>query len=828
MQDEHTPIMKQYLSFKDRHKDKLLLFRMGDFYELFYEDAKRAAKLLNITLTSRGKSKGEPIPMAGVPVHSLDNYLSKLISMGESVVICEQVGDPILSKGPVARRITRILTPGTVTDEALLPEREECLLVAVHSRGEEFGLASLDLGSGRVDLSIHQGMAAVIDELSRLQVSEIICCDVTHDTVRALSGQDYVLSTCPDWFFDEKSSCALVMKQYQVQNLAELDCEQHTYAVSALGALLQYLKRTQRADCPHLQVPEVHREEEHIVVDAISQRNLEIMHSLTGREKANLLSLLDSCATSMGGRLLRRWLLRPIRNHDVLRLRHGAVESLHQAGVDCLDKVHTILKGISDLERINTRVALGTARPGDLVRLRDSLRDLPTLKSRVGALDHPRLKALAGEIADLSAPFNELRRGLSIAPPAMLREGGVIANGYDEELDELRGQGQQASGFLRQMEERERADTGISGLKLGFNRVQGYYIEISKTQGEKHPLPGHYVRRQTLKTVERYVTPALREFETRILQANEQAMAREKELYGQLLSKLAVYSQALQATARSIAELDILRCFAECGSTLNWKTPEFSDEPGIVIRGGRHPVVEQLQEDSFIDNSLTINEQRRLLVITGPNMGGKSTYMRQTALIVILAHIGCPVPAESAVIGPVDRIFTRIGASDDLAGGRSTFMVEMNETANILHHAGPQSLILMDEIGRGTGTHDGLVLAWSIAQHLLQENRSMVLFATHFFELTKLPSVEDGAANVHMDLLEHGEEIIFLHRVSEGPASRSYGIQAAALAGLPVAVVEQAKERMAKLARGEGALWDLPLETIEVTPGNGAEPAEEK
>ena len=795
MQEEHTPIMKQYLNFKAQHQDKLLLFRMGDFYEFFYEDAQRASQLLDIALTTRGKSRGRPIPMAGVPVHTVENYLARLIAAGESVAICEQVSNSSLSKGLVDRAVERVLTPGTVTDDGLIAERQENLLMAVYGRRKQFAIAYLDLGSGRIGLSTHEGMTALLDEIARLRAAEVLCSEKASHLAAALKKGTYVLNTCPDWYFSEHIAETAIKAQYQVQVLSGLGISHQPLAVNALGAALQYLKQTQHMQYPHLQVPRIHEARDYVIVDAISQHNLEVMQRLSGEKAGSLLGLLDTCATSMGGRLLRHWLLRPLRDHTMLRMRHAAVAALQAAHTP--DILTTALRAIGDLERISNRIAMGNARPADLVRLRYALQVLPTLQKQLGCYDSPLLCSLAAAIEDLSAAQILLEQSISDEPTTKMREGGVIADGYDEELDQLRNQGQQAGEFLQQLEKKEQQATGIAGLKIGFNRIQGYYIEIRKAQEGKQELPDRYNRKQTLKSAERYITPELKSFEDRVLGAKERAVEREKTLYGQLLTLLAGHACAMQKTARAIAELDVLQCFAERAESLNWTLPELCETPGIQISEGRHPVVEALQSDPFTGNDLNLDAERRMLIITGPNMGGKSTYMRQSALIVLLAHTGSAVPATRATIGPVDRIFTRIGACDDLAGGRSTFMVEMNETANILHHASPQSLVLMDEIGRGTGTHDGLALAWSVAEHILRKNRAMTLFATHFFELTTLPEREKGVANMHMDIAEQGEEIILLHRAREGPANQSYGIQTAALAGLPTTVIEGAKAHMA-------------------------------
>ncbi|MGF1612570.1 MAG: DNA mismatch repair protein MutS [Gammaproteobacteria bacterium] len=785
---EHTPVIKQYLRIKAAHPDILLFYRMGDFYELFFEDAEKAARLLDIALTSRGRSAGAPLTMAGVPAHAVDTYLAKLLRQGESVAICEQVGDPATTRGPVARQVTRIVTPGTVTDEALLEERRDNLLSAVKPAGDGFGIAALDLGSGRFSLMEVRGAPALHAELARLRPAELLVSE--DDAVLDHTPVPFSVRRQPAWYFDTESARRRLSEQFGTRDLSGFGCESLPLAIGAAGCLLQYATDTQRSALPHLQGLCVEHPEDAVLLDAATQRNLELTESLSGNPAHSLAGLMDRTATPMGGRLLRRWLRRPLRNQVELRHRYHCIERLlAEADIEAL---HQGLRHIGDLERILARIGLRTARPRDLTQLRRTLGALPNLRAHLSALDTPLIHVWLDQIQAFPALHDLLCRGLVDNPPPLLRDGGVIAPGYDEELDELRALGRDAGRFIAKLEAQERARTGIATLKVGYNRVHGYYIEISRVQAAN--APPHYSRRQTLKGAERYITPELKHFEDRVLSSRERALAREKALYDELVETLCGSLKPLQAAATALAELDVLVNFAERAISLNLNPPQLTDRPSIRIRGGRHPVVEQTLDAPFVANDVELHDARRMLVITGPNMGGKSTYMRQTALIVLLAHLGSFVPAEAAILGPIDRIFTRIGASDDLASGRSTFMVEMAETANILHNATAASLVLMDEIGRGTSTYDGLALAWAAAKYLAQPIGAFTLFATHYFELTALPRTLKGVANAHLTAVEHGQQIVFLYQVREGAADRSYGLQVAALAGIPGCVVEEARQ----------------------------------
>ncbi|HEY8119395.1 MAG TPA: DNA mismatch repair protein MutS [Methylophilaceae bacterium] len=786
---QHTPMMRQYLAIKAQYPDMLLFYRMGDFYELFHDDAEKAARLLGITLTKRGASNGEPIRMAGVPYHAAEQYLAKLAKLGEAVAICEQIGDPKNSKGPVERQVTRILTPGTLTDSALLDESRDNLLLALCAGEGLLGLARINLASGQFILSeVAPGL--LVQELERIAPAELLHADdFSHAALDNLKCSKKRLAP---WQFDLDSARQSLAKQFNTYDLNGYGCSDLTAAIAAAGALLDYIKHTQRTTLPHINSLSVEQASSYIQLDAATRRNLEIDQTLRGEAAPTLFSLLDTTQTAMGARLLRHWLHHPLRMRSEIIARHEAVAALSARYVS----LRSLLRPIGDIERITARIALKTARPRDLSGLRESLRQLPLLQAELTGLPEGLLSVLLADLQAPQAATELLLSAIQLEPSSVLREGGVIADGYNAELDELRGIQTNHGDFLLKFEAQEKERTGLSNLKVEYNSVHGFYIEISRAQAEN--APADYRRRQTLKNAERFITPELKTFEDKVLSANERALAREKLLYEGVLDALAPHIQALQHNAVAVATLDVLTTFAERAEALNYVAPEFVDEAGINIIGGRHPVVEQLAQP-FIANDVVLSPYRQLLLITGPNMGGKSTYMRQTALIVLLAHCGSFVPAGSARIGAIDRIFTRIGASDDLAGGRSTFMVEMTETANILHNATEHSLVLLDEIGRGTSTFDGLSLAWAVAKQLLEKNRSYTLFATHYFELTRIVEEFKQAVNVHLDAVEHGNGIVFLHSVEEGPASQSYGLQVAQLAGIPKSVVAAARRKLAQL-----------------------------
>jgi DNA mismatch repair protein MutS len=805
---EHTPLMKQYFAAKAQHPDLLLFFRMGDFYELFYDDARKAARLLDITLTQRGSSAGAPIPMAGVPVHAYEGYLARLVALGESVAICEQIGDPALAKGLVERKVVRIVTPGTVTDEALLDERRDTLLMALARSKAGYGLAWADLAGGRFLVNEVDGEDALEAELARLEPAELLVPD--EEGWPAFLATRHGLRRRAPWLFDADSGRRQLLQFFGMHDLSGFGIEDRPRAIAAAGALLGYVEETQKQRLPHLTAIAVEIATEAIAMNAATRRHLELDTRVDGDTRNTLLGVLDGTVTPMGGRLLRRWLHRPLRLREVLQQRHHAVATLIESGADV--ELRERFRALGDVERILTRVALRSARPRDLSTLRDGLALLPQIATLLAPLDSPRLQALAAELGEHGAIAHLLASAVAEQPPLKLSDGGVIAADHDAELDELRRLSTHADQFLIDLEQREREASGIATLKVGYNRVHGYYIEISKGQADKAPV--HYTRRQTLTNAERYITEELKAFEDKVLSARERALSREKLLYEQLLDALGGHLEPLKRAAAALSELDVLADFAERAQALDWARPELAAAPGLCIERGRHPVVEAVREEPFEPNDLDLRPDRRMLVITGPNMGGKSTYMRQNALIVLLAHIGSFVPAARAVIGPIDRILTRIGAGDDLARGQSTFMVEMAETSYILHHASAQSLVLMDEIGRGTSTYDGLALADAVARHLAHVNRCYTLFATHYFELTALAdeTVEggpSGIANVHLDAIEHrdhagSETLVFMHAVKDGPANRSFGLQVAALAGLPRETVAQARRRLAELEQRGG------------------------
>jgi DNA mismatch repair protein MutS len=786
-------MMQQYLRIKAEHPNDIVFYRMGDFYELFFDDAKQASQLLDITLTARGKTNGNPIPMCGVPYHAAESYLAKLVKQGLSVAICEQVGDPETSKGPVERQVMRVLTPGTITDEALLDDRSDSLLAAIHQQDNQLGLATLDMSSGRFQLLQLDSAEQLHSELQRLNPAEILVNEdlLMEEILAAHSG----VRRRPPWEFDSDSALRLLNQQFGTKDLSGFGCDHLPVGISAAGCLLQYAKDTQRNNLPHIRSISAENTEDSVALDAASRRNLELDTNLSGSQENTLFDVLDNTATSMASRLLRRWLNRPLQDIDVLQARQNTIATMQDNYL--YEILHDHLKQVGDMERILTRVALRSARPRDLTRLLDSLAVLPQINSSLSTADGDHCQHLAQGAKPLPHLVELLSSAIKENPPVVIRDGGVIADGFDTELDELRALNTNAGEFLLAMEEREKASTGISTLKVGYNRVHGYYIEISRGQSDQAPV--EYIRRQTLKNAERFITPELKEFEDKALSAQSRSLSREKYLYEQLLETLNQDLAALQICAAAVAELDVLATLAERAHNLGFCKPQLQLQAGIHIEGGRHPVVEQVSTDPFIANDLEMNDQRKMLIITGPNMGGKSTYMRQAALIVLLAQIGSFVPASEAKIGLVDRIFTRIGSSDDLAGGRSTFMVEMTETANILHNASDRSLVLMDEVGRGTSTFDGLSLAWACAYYLAEQVNAFTLFATHYFELTALPSKVASTVNVHLDATEHNDSIVFLHSVQDGPASQSYGIQVAKLAGIPTEVINLARQELALL-----------------------------
>nr|WP_216610164.1 DNA mismatch repair protein MutS [Vibrio coralliilyticus] len=786
-------MMQQYLKLKAENPDILLFYRMGDFYELFYDDAKRASQLLDISLTKRGASAGEPIPMAGVPFHAVEGYLAKLVQLGESVAICEQIGDPATSKGPVERQVVRIVTPGTVTDEALLSERIDNLIAAIYHHDGKFGYATLDVTSGRFQLMEPETEEAMAAELQRTAPRELLFPE-DFEPVELMAARNGNRRR-PVWEFELDTAKQQLNQQFGTRDLVGFGVEQAHLGLCAAGCLIQYVKDTQRTALPHIRSLTYDRQDHSVILDAATRRNLEITQNLAGGTDNTLAEVIDHTATPMGSRMLKRWLHQPMRDINTLNHRLDAISELKE--LTLFADLHPILKQIGDIERILARLALRSARPRDMARLRHAMQQLPELAETMGTLAHPYLTKLGQYAAPQEAVCELLERAIKENPPVVIRDGGVIAEGYNAELDEWRKLADGATEYLEKMEQDERERHGIDTLKVGYNNVHGFFIQVSR--GQSHLVPPHYVRRQTLKNAERYIIPELKEHEDKVLNSKSKALALEKQLWEELFDLLMPHLEKLQNLASAISQIDVLQNLAERADSLDYCRPVMTQEPGIHIQSGRHPVVEQVMDEPFIANPIELNPQRKMLIITGPNMGGKSTYMRQTALIALMAHIGSYVPAESAQIGSIDRIFTRIGASDDLASGRSTFMVEMTETANILHNATTNSLVLMDEIGRGTSTYDGLSLAWASAEWLAKELGSMTLFATHYFELTELPNQIPHLANVHLDAVEHGDTIAFMHAVQEGAASKSYGLAVAGLAGVPKSVIKNARAKLTQL-----------------------------
>ncbi len=806
----HTPMFRQYLAIKETVPDTLLFYRMGDFYELFFDDAIKAARLLDITLTSRGQSNGEPIRMAGVPFHAADQYIARLVKAGESVAICEQIGDPATTKGPVARAVTRIVTPGTVSDAALMDERRESHLMAVFPSGARMGAAWIALAAGRLILT-EVSAEQLGTLLGRIDPSEILFPEST-----TWPDSTYKATRRADWLFDAESGARTLCTALKVNTLTPfgIDPGEDQPALAACSALLDYIQATQFRKTEQLGIShvQVERPNQYLRMDAITRRNLELTESLRvttqpGTNSTTLLAILDNTRTAMGVRGLRHALHHPSADDHLPGARHRIIDQLLQRQ-DVLETIRTLLNGFCDIERIAGRIGLLSVRPRELASLRDTLQQWPALADTIRqllnqAIDNTILTELTERLGNPDVPSRisaQLARAIRPEPAVHVRDGNVIADGHDAELDELRNIQTHCGDFLLELEAREREATGIPTLKVEYNRVHGFYIEVSQAQSAK--VPDHYRRRQTLKNAERYITPELKSFEDKALSAQERALSREKQLYDALLLQLQADVVALKGIASDVAELDLVSSFAQTALERQWQRPEFSPIPEIDIREGRHPVVEQaLRQDgkSFVDNDTRLHPDRQCLLITGPNMGGKSTYMRQTALIVLLARIGSYVPATSARIGRINALYTRIGASDDLASGRSTFMVEMTETAAILHQADERSLVLMDEIGRGTSTFDGLALASAVLKQMLRQNKSLTLFATHYFELTRLGEKFKQLDNVHLDAVEHHDRIVFMHRVQAGPANQSYGIEVASLAGIPSAVVRDARRTLLEL-----------------------------
>lgn len=809
--NSHTPMMQQYLRIKAEHPDMLLLYRMGDFYELFFEDAKTAAKLLDLTLTHRGQSNGKPIPMAGVPYHAIDNYLARLLKQNQSVAICEQIGDSVTSKGPMERKVVRILTPGTLSDEALIEAKRNHFLLAIHQHRNYYGLAWADISEGRFHLLQIQQEELLTAEINRINPAEIL---ISESFAAPEWLKNYCVQTRPNWDFDPNRAKERVHKQFGINQLIAFDESTYVHTIPAAGCLLAYLQITQRQTLPHLSHITLEQHADYLQLDAATQKHLELFESNQGSTSNTLFALLDKTANAMGSRLLKSWLGRPLRNGNILQNRQIAIQEIIQQKQ--FINLQPLLQQVSDLYRIISRIALKSARPRDLVQLRETLALIPEIHQQ---LHHNQSKHIK-ELTSFIVPIPQLQSLLTLAivenPPVLIRDGGVIAEGFDEELDELRELSQNSSEKLQKLEENERGSLGLNTLKFGFNRVQGYYIELSKSQAERAPT--HFIRKQTLKSTERFTTKELQAFEDIVLSAESKALAREKWLYENLLVETHQYISRIKLMAEALAEIDVLNCLAERAITLNWNRPELTFSSGIHVQQGRHPILENLLQEKFIANDFDVEQDRHVLLITGPNMGGKSTYMRQNALIVLLAHIGSFVPAKTAKIGKIDKLFTRIGASDSLATGRSTFMVEMTETAHILRHATTESLVLIDEIGRGTSTHDGMALAYACCDYLANQIRCYTLFSTHYFELTRLSEHSASIENRHVSAQIHQNKIIFLYRIEKGAANRSYGLEVAGLAGIPDAVLQQARHYL------QHSETIVPIQPVDSSSTSVAEP----
>lgn len=783
-------MVRQYLAIKAEYPNTLLFYRMGDFYELFFEDAERAAGILEITLTARGKSGDAPIPMAGVPFHSVDQYLAKLVKANITVAICEQIGDPTTSKGPVERKVVRVITPGTLTEENLLSEHQQNLTAAVIFADSKIGVATMEISSGRFEGFELDDASELSGELSRRNVAEVLIG--AQDIGKTGNHHD---TGIPDWYFETSRVQQILCDQFGTHDLSAFECEQFPLATRAAGALVQYLRDLHGTEAPHLKAIHYIRQDDNLVLDNVTRVNLEIERSQDGNSSGSLVNLMDQCSTPMGARLLRRWVNGPIRNHDLLAERHDAIDWL--AYDQRYSELGTLLRNVGDMERILARVAMKSARPRDLVRLRAALVALPAISDAITDTSSALIASLNPALAPQPALQSLLGRAIRDEPPNVIRDGGVLRDDYDTELQELRHLQRDSSEFLLALEQREKARTGIGNLRVKYNRVHGYFIELPRSQSDQ--VPEDYIRRQTIKNSERFIIEELKIFEDRMLGAKGKALAREKWLYDELLTTISDKIDVLLLCAHTLSELDVLQNLAERAISLNWRRPTYTDQATLEIRGGRHPLVERTLASGFIPNSTRLDTSTRMQMITGPNMGGKSTYMRQVAVIALLAHTGCFVPADSATIGTLDRIYTRIGAADDLAGGRSTFMVEMTEMAHILRNATEHSLVLVDEIGRGTSTFDGLSLAWACASDLARRIGAYTLFSTHYFELTALADKLKGVVNVHLDAVEHGDKIVFLYSVKTGPASQSYGLQVARLAGVPDNVIEESRNKMAEL-----------------------------
>jgi len=799
--------MRQYLDAKQQHRDAILLFRMGDFYEMFYEDALVAARALDITLTSRSRdANGGGIPMCGVPFHAVDGYIGRLVKKGFRVAICDQVEDPKKAKGIVKREVVRVVSPGTLTDASHLDAREPSFLMSVAVRGAILGVALLDLSTGEFSAAEYtgpDGVQALADEMAVIKPREIVLsADAERPAIIAASGLP--ITPVDGWTFDDESARRTLLDQLRAGGLEGFGLDGRHAAVSAAGALVHYLQSTQKVALAHVRAIAYRQHADSLLVDPTTIEHLEILEGSEGGRDGSLLAELDATVTSIGSRLLRAWLLRPLVALEPIRDRLDAVEELAFRTTD-RGKFRDAIKAVQDLERLVARAALGIAGPRDLVGLKLSLAVIPRVRTLLDDLQAPLIRSLIAELDDVPDVRSAIEATLVDEPPALSRDGGFTRDGVDKELDELRTISRSGKQIIAEMEERERARTGISSLKVRFNRVFGYYIEISKSN--LHAVPSDYHRKQTIAGGERFITPALKEYEEKILGADERIVERELEIFEALRAAVAAEAPRIQASARALASLDVLAALADTAAVNNYTKPQVHDGDELLVIEGRHPVVERrTSADAFVPNDITLNGTAcQLIILTGPNMGGKSTYLRQTALICLMAQAGSFVPAREAKVPIIDRIFARVGASDNIAKGHSTFMVEMQETANILHTATSRSLVVLDEIGRGTATFDGLSIAWAVAEHLATnaKMRPKTLFATHYHELTDLADATPGVVNFHVSAREWKDDIIFLRKIVPGRSDRSYGIQVARLAGLPLPVIERARAILAALERDE-------------------------
>lgn len=812
----NTPMMRQYLEIKSEYPDAILFFRLGDFYEMFHEDAVTASRVLGLTLTSRNKGAAEQVPLCGIPYHSSQGYIARLVGNGFKVAVCEQVEDPRAVKGIVKRQVTEVVTPGLVVDTDTLQPKENNFLMALCQADEDLGVAFVDITTGDFRVTQCRDLDELGSEVLSIAPREVLIADdetgqALHAALREqLEGR--LVNPLPGWVYEYDRARGLLLDFFQVKSLDGFGCESLPAAVRAAGAVLHYLEESRKGGLDHIRTPATYLTQDYLILDAATRRNLELTGTMAeGRKKGSLLGVLDRTVTAMGGRKLRHWISYPLASVSRIQARHAALAELVEKSLLRAD-LHEALDGVYDLERLAGKISMANANAKDLIALRASVARLPGMLEQLGSLDAALLNELATRIDPLDDVSELIGRAIVDEPPFVLREGGLIRDGYNEELDELRTISRDGKGWIARLEQQERERTGIGSLKVRFNKVFGYYIEVTRTHLAR--VPEDYERKQTLVNAERFITPALKEYESKVLGAEERTVTLEYDLFQQVRQQVALQGRRLQETADALAALDVLLALATVAHDGNYVRPEVDESTVLTIEEGRHPVIERMSlEERFVPNDAILDtRENQLLIITGPNMAGKSTYMRQVALITLMAHMGSFVPARQAHIGLVDRIFTRVGASDNLASGHSTFMVEMTETANILNHATQRSLIVLDEIGRGTSTFDGVSIAWAVAEYLHDNTRvaAKTLFATHYHELAELARTRDRVQNWNIAVKEWNDQIIFLRRIVKGSASHSYGIQVARLAGIPLQVIDRAKEVLHNLEAGELALEEPP------------------